>query len=356
VVGLVSMTVGVFFPNNILYVPQLMTETIFTTLMLLITWIILVYQKSWLRKNMILGVLIGIAVLIRATALVLPAAILLYNRARKVPWSLNIRDVALISATLLLVVSPWILRNYSTFNRFALTSNSGVNFWMGNHPGASGAYSYPKTDNPLISVKDDFDRSDLGYRLGIEFMGADPVQYFILLGKKFAHFFGTDYWLVLNLEYKPLWAYYPNAATIYSELSIWSISLTHGPFIAILLLGIFGLSFSKDGTLQARFLFASFIVLWLAVHLVFYAGARYRFPIVPFFFLAGAMGIQTIRTRSVVFSKLRVALFILFSTALVGGWVAERWTIYSRRMDTEKLKEFLNTRPDSSTIRGIERD
>ena len=58
----------------------------------------------------------------------------------------------------------------------------------------------------LLRSQDDFDRSDLGFKLGFEFIRTHPLESVIIEGKKFAHFFAADYWLLMTMEYKPEWA------------------------------------------------------------------------------------------------------------------------------------------------------
>ncbi|MBI3004383.1 MAG: glycosyltransferase family 39 protein [Ignavibacteriales bacterium] len=338
-----AMGIALFFPAQILSVSHLMTETIFTTLLLLIIWMVLAGRENeWVRENIILGVLIGIAVLIRATALVVPLAIVFYRHLSGTRLSVNARGFAFMSITIFLVVSPWLVRNYVEFERFAVTSNTGVNFWMGNHDGASGGYSFPTQDNPLAEITDDFERSNFGLKLGFAFIVSHPFDFAVLVCKKFAHFFSTDYWLLMTVEYKPEWRLYPNAASVFAELTPWKVAVVHFPFVVILFLGSYGLIFhGKDGKAAILFL-SSVIVLWLLVHLVFYAGARYRFPVVPLIMVFAAYGFHLLRSRISVISGLRVAAFIVLVLTFIGGWVAELWTIQNKKIPEAQLKKYLD--------------
>ena len=136
----------------------------------------------------------------------IPVVIFLYRWKSGTPFKTNVRSLAILAAAAFITVSPWLIRNYAVFHRVSFTSNAGVNFWMGNHSGASGAYSFPKENNPLMAVADDFDRSDLGFKLGFEFIRTHPLESVVIEGKKFAHFFAADYWLLMTMEYKPEWA------------------------------------------------------------------------------------------------------------------------------------------------------
>lgn len=348
-IGLTAMGIALLFPIQILYTAHLMTETVFTCFLLFVVWrVVNEREEKWLWNNVLLGLLLGIAVLIRTTALIVPFAVFIYRLGQKQRWMVNLGRLAFTYGVILIVLSPWIIRNYAQFDRIALTSNGGVNFWMGNHSGASGSYSFPMTGNPLHMVEDEFARSDLGYRLGVEFIVSKPLEFTVLLGKKFAHFFAADYWLMTTIEYNPLWKNYPNAATVFSELSMWNILVIHLPFMAVLLLCTVGLIFHKLDDSRPILFFCSLVVTWLMVHLVFYAGARYRFPVVPFFIITAAYGFHLIRARTLRLSKLRTGACALITLIFITGWIVEFCTIQKKKTPNEQVREYLNGQPTDS--------
>ena len=240
------------------------------------------------------------------------------------------RWLAIVAAAAFITVSPWLIRNYAVFHRASFTSNAGVNFWMGNHAGASGAYSFPKGNNPLIAVQDDFDRSDLGFKLGFEFIRTHPFESVVIEGKKFAHFFAADYWLLTTMEYKPEWASEQNAAAVFAQLSIVDILILHLPYAAVLLLGTFGLICPAGNDEKKIFFLRALLLYWLAVHLVFYADARYRFPIVPIFVLAAAYAWCILREKTFQRPKTRLLAFTLLCLLYIAGWLGEVITLRSK--------------------------
>lgn len=335
-VGLAAAAILALFPIQILYVTHLMTETMFTTIFLMIVWMVIRKEEDsrQLSRDCVIGLLTGTAVLFRTTALLLPVLIFIHRWKLGYELRTNLRSFALISVMMALVVSPWLIRNVVEFQRLSLTSNAGVNFWMGNHPGASGAYSFPKTNNPLADVDDDFVRSDLGFKLGTEFIMSHPIDAALVVGKKFAHFFAADYWLMMMMEYKPDWASAPNSATVFNQLSLSNVIAIHIPFVLIILLGTFALvsPSTKDST--TFFFLRAILLYWLAVHLVIYADARYRFPIVPIIILAAAYGWFSIREKTFHFSRKRFALLTILYLLFIGGWLGEIITIRSRALSS----------------------
>lgn len=342
-VGLLAAAALALFPIQILYVSHVMTETLFTTLFLLIIFLAIKEkdESNWLRNNLILGALIGVSALIRPTILLLPVLIFLWKWREGVPRRTNSRALVAVGFAAFLALSPWLVRNYVELQRVSLTSNVGVNFWIGSHQDASGAYSFPQKNNPLIDVKDDFERSDLGIRLGLEFVRTSPIDYGIVVARKFVRFFSVDYWLMMTMQYKPEWASAPSAATIFAQLSPFILIVLHLPYVIVLFLGTFGMSCNAAGDEKKFFILRSLLLYWLFAHLIFFADARYRFPIMPVVILAGAYGWSVLRAQHFQRTKLRIAAFIILCSIFIFGWIGEYVTIRSKmipaRVEIEKL-------------------
>ena len=328
-VGLLAAAILAVYPIQILYVTHLMTETIFTTIFLLIIWVVVEkeHQASTPRYDLLLGAMIGIGVLIRSPIGLLPLVILLYRWRTGLPVRQVFLSGAAMFFAMFLVLSPWLVRNYVQFNRVAVTSNGGVNFWIGNHQNASGSYSFPGTDNPLSTIDDDFQRSEEGVKLAFDFIRSHPAEESVIIGKKFAHFFAADYWLMMTMEYRPEWANPIHAVTVFRQLSLTNAVILHVPYIAVLLLGTFALIFYSHQDENAFFFFRTLLLYWLSVHLVFFADARYRFPVVPIFILAAAYGWYLLRERNWVITKARVVIFSLICLLYLGGWMGEVVTL-----------------------------
>lgn len=327
--GMLAMGITILFPMQILYVPMLMTETLYTFLLLSIVWLSLEHQRESheFRTDVAVGLFVGLGTLLRTTTLLLPILVFAHRWIAGTGMKSNVRRFLVVGFIAALVVSPWIERNYRTFNRVSLTSNSGVNFWMGNHPGASGSYSFPLVNNPLRNVEQEFERSDLGFQLAWKFIRQSPVDWLKVEVRKYAHYIGFDYWIMGLLEHQPRWATYPHAADVFREMSWWNYVAVNLPFAIILLLATFGFAFVRNEDRLALFLPLIVVVGWLAVHLAVYGGARYRFPIQPLLILGSAYGVQLLRSRSWKAAPLRTTVCVFLTASYVGSWGVALWMI-----------------------------
>jgi len=135
------------------------------------------------------GVATGLAMLIRpAMTFFVPIAAVWLIAQRRAKLS------AFLVVGVLLVVTPWTLRNVRVYHRFVLiASEGGVTFWTGNHPLATGEGDMAA--NPDIKVSEiAFRRNHPGlsaeeleplyYREAVTYIVAHPGWWLVLLIKK----------------------------------------------------------------------------------------------------------------------------------------------------------------------------
>jgi 4-amino-4-deoxy-L-arabinose transferase-like glycosyltransferase len=327
-VGLIAAGMFALFPAQILYVSVLMTETLFTTFLLLFLWLCSDDEVSF-RSGLLAGIVLGVGTLLRPTMLLMPLFVFSVRWIAGGDLRKNARALAVLGVSAFVVLTPWLVRNYRQFDRVTLTSNTGVNFWMGNHAGASGAYSYPE-GNPLRLIDDEFERSDLGIALGLRFIRSHPFEEGIILAKKWAHFFSVDYFLLMTTRYRPEFKSAPNPGVVYGRFPAASILAVHIPFACVLLLAAFGVLCHAPGDGKGILFLLSVCAYWLAVHVVFFAEARFRFPIVPLLVIIAAFGVDLILRRAYVWTRARGLAFSCCALIFIGGWVAERVVIHMK--------------------------
>lgn len=119
---------GEFYPDTVALLPAVLSLRV----------AVQAAESKSLWWLLLLGFLLGITITLRSTySLLLPLLILwLFMLLR---FRRSLLSAAVIVAGFLIVLSPWIVRNFLVFGEFIpLGSNSGVSVWAGNNPIARG--------------------------------------------------------------------------------------------------------------------------------------------------------------------------------------------------------------------------
>jgi 4-amino-4-deoxy-L-arabinose transferase-like glycosyltransferase len=316
-------------PDSVLYVSLIMTETVFTTLFLAAILGTLRLRRSPTLNNMILlGIVFGLMSIVRQNGIVLLLIVLGWDLFFTRSMKITVKRYSIVLFVFLLIQSPWMVRNKVHFDRFALTSNGGVNFWIGNNAGASGTFKYDPETNPLEKITGEFERSDKGFQLGMEFIEAHPTEEIKLLALKMVHLFEPDFALLQSIYYRPEWRSYSRAKLIYREFPPIIFIIIHGISATILLGGLWLLFFTNWMDYPGMQLISVAIAGWLLSHLVFFGAARFRLPIMPLMMILFAQSIDVVRHRMYRLSPVRMASFGTIFLALTGSWIAMFVLIY----------------------------
>jgi Tfp pilus assembly protein PilF len=257
-------------------------------------------QRPQLFSLLLIGFAIGALSWNRENARVLYPVVLvwifLYFRAS--PISQRLRWGLLVTAGAAIVLVPVVLRNVSVSGELFLTSSqSGPNFYIGNHSGASGGYE------PLVPGRGDveFERqdairlaeaavgrtlspsevSDYWWSLAISDIRADPLGWMRLLARKtWLTFAATE-----PIDTESLEAYGDYAPVLRLH--------TVFTFGVLLALGVFGAWSWRGRTRELAVLYAMFAALALSV-IAFFVFARYRFPLAPIAVLFAGAGVTAL--------------------------------------------------------------
>jgi 4-amino-4-deoxy-L-arabinose transferase-like glycosyltransferase len=321
----IATCIFAIFPLHILYIPRISAEIFFTLFFLSSIWLMI---RPWeesqnLMRIIIVGLMWGITTLIRPMASVFIIIAVWYFWDRAISIKVNTLRATILIIVFGLVLLPWMVRNQIRFERFTLTSNFGLNLWIGNHPGANGGNAYPRSDNPLAQEQDKFKQSDLGLKLAFDYFKHNIQAYPWLLSKKLAHFFSSDYHAMSVLQYRPEWKTYKSSVLVYRELSLTLWILFHLPYVAVMILGIIGIICQASTRTRSIRLLISIILIFIFIHLVFYGDARYRVPIIPIFILFAANGFYEWRIKTLRVNGLRRVVALALIALMISIWVAE---------------------------------
>jgi 4-amino-4-deoxy-L-arabinose transferase-like glycosyltransferase len=134
-VALLACFFYAFYPFASWYVPRIAYETLLGFLVTLLTLgLVNLFEKLSFRRALIVGLLLGVTVLCRGLFLLFPVALLAGLIAR-----FGAREMRVIGCwvtvvvAMLVILSPWILRNYSVSREFVpVTTMGGASYFVGN--------------------------------------------------------------------------------------------------------------------------------------------------------------------------------------------------------------------------------
>jgi 4-amino-4-deoxy-L-arabinose transferase-like glycosyltransferase len=249
-------------------------DTTFTPLVLSLVFLLaleLRERPGW-TGWVIFGTLWGIGALANPTMLTfLPFCGLWVWRQRVKNGIPSIAGIVVSSVVFLLVLSPWLVRNYEVFGRFVfLRDDFGLQFRLGNWKGADGmlmAYLQPNL-NKLELEK--FQRlGELAYaadckRLASDWVRANPGRFVVISMKRFFYFWNG---VPKPTDSRAPWDFRTSLFLASSVLSWW------------------GLVRALRQKVRGAWLFAGLILTYPTTYYFVYPHARYRHPIEPELFI-----------------------------------------------------------------------
>ncbi len=265
----------IFYTGSILY-----TTFAVTLLLLILDRLTEPSPRRPALHHLITGLLFGLAAVGKGNVILyLPLAAFAIARGSAPRPNWNWRTPIPLLAGFALIVTFTTARNYLSSGDFVpLTSNGGLNFYIGNGPESSGAYEKPKgldvdhdpsgrrmlekkLGRPLSST----DVSQIWKERAVEFIRAEPLAEFSLLVRKTVFVLST-------FEIPQIESYHFQKR--YSRL----VAFLFIPFGVIAPLGLAALFRRREGRTVALTAFAGVYMLSIVI---FFVLTRYRLPVVP---------------------------------------------------------------------------
>ncbi|MCM8764574.1 MAG: glycosyltransferase family 39 protein [Candidatus Omnitrophica bacterium] len=283
--AIMASLISSVYPFFIFYSGFLLTETLFIILVLLSVYafVKLIEPEVSFYYGIFAGAMSGIAGLCRPTMeLFFPFFLLIVLGLRCAQLRMRWKKVFFAFMGFILVLAPWIVRNYIVIGKFVPgTTMGGAVFWEGNNPHSEGGPCryFPQG----IWQIDEAQRDGVFYRLTFECIKKDPQRFIRLVGKKFFRF----------------WNVVPNAAeysgNFYRFISVASFGLLL-PFFA---LGIIVVPYNAGNVFLI-----GIIILFTIFHMLFLASIRYRVAIEPFVIILACYGFLWLMEQLKGFRKL----------------------------------------------------
>lgn len=293
--ALIAAGIVALFPSLILFTGVTLSETAFTFFALLGLWLLVAEGARGplsLRTLALAGCVIGFAALIRGQALLFPLVALPFWYAASRDWRGTAKRFAFVSVCTGAAVLPWTIRNAVEMNAFIpISTNVGVDLWIGHHDGASGtgqmadALVYSRPD--LDSVAGEVAVNAEGIRQAIRFALEQPLTELQLLPKKLFYLYYHD---EEGLRWND-----GHGGQPWMDPGLWHTLrwTSNAYYYAVLALFFSGLALSwRRLRAPAPALIASMIVYWTAVHLAFFGDPRFHAPAMPLFAIVAAVPLE----------------------------------------------------------------
>ena len=300
-VGLIAAALLAIYPPAIFFdgLIQKASVDLFLTTLLLSLLAEFYHRPRW-QWLAVAGAALAALTLNRENARVLYPVIVIWllisfrhiSFKRRAVWGL------IFTAAVALVLLPVGIRNYRVGGEFMIsTAQLGPNLYIGNHPGAEGAYEpLVPGHGDAIYERDDARRlaeeamgrtlspgqvSDYWVRRSLGYVRSQPWDWLRLMGRKFL------------LVFSATEAADTESIEVYSEYSLILRIILWLNFGVILPLAVFGAWLYRREWRRLALLPAILLAMAVAVA-IFYVVARYRYPIVPVVILFAAAALSAI--------------------------------------------------------------
>jgi 4-amino-4-deoxy-L-arabinose transferase-like glycosyltransferase len=267
-------------PSQVFFVTFLVSEHLFTLLLLLALWLILEADqkaRGTLWQYGLAGAVLGLATLTRSVLMAFPAVLVIYWVMVRVSWRQILARTLLVVAGGVVVTAPWIVRNYQQVGAATISTTGGVNFYIGNNPQSGMGWS--DIDTVLFMLHDpvyEAHNDSLGYALGWQYIREHPVAFVKRAIMKVGYLYVGDvdavvYQLMDSAKY--------DRFDIFVLIG-WLMQTTF--FLLLLASGAGLLRYCRMDDWRSGFLLLLLVVgYWTALHAVFFGAGRFHYPIVP---------------------------------------------------------------------------
>jgi len=289
--GLTGAALTAIYPYYILMPATLLAETLFTILLLAALLLFHISLRTG-RGTLLLcsAVLMGFAILTRPAAWALGGGILFWLLfITRYPTGQRLGLAALFFVAVLLTVAPWMTRNYVRLGSFALATNGGRNFWLGNNSAAT-----INTGSNIVL--------DAEMNRNIENAAGETARERIYYDEAFRHIQNHPRQFVFLTFNKALafWRWTPSPVTennyARNNLLTWLSLLSVGPVFILAVAGYILVSAELRSKIYLWLIMAFF---YTAIHALYISKVRFRLPLDAFMILAAAFALaqMTVKVR-----------------------------------------------------------
>jgi 4-amino-4-deoxy-L-arabinose transferase-like glycosyltransferase len=306
--GLIAAALLALCPSMVFFAGVTLSETLFTFVLMLALWCAMAAEERgdwrWLAAC---GIALGYGSLVRGQAALLVVALVPFWIASRHAGAGGdaerwfdargaravVAKMVAVGALTLVAIAPWTLRNWRVSGSPVLIStNAGVNFYIGHSPGADGAgrivdelvFRYPELPQAEAEARINGD----GFREGLRYAAHHPLREVSLSAKKVWWLYYRDdealRWTDGHGERHVMPDGVRSALAALSNAYYWLLG-------ALALLGLRRWFSARD---PARVLLVAVVAYWTLVHVAFFADPRFHAPVMPVLCVWAACGVDAI--------------------------------------------------------------
>ncbi len=288
-------------PSQVAYAARLYPAVVFGFVTVTASYLMLSSGRKWAAAAA--GLLVGAGALSAPIALTLPVPFLWMDLSSGRGWKRAGIRFLLVIFVAAAVVAPWTYRNWRVLNAFVpVSTNGGVNLWMGNNAEADGSYYFPSSPtNPLYSVRDEVRRDSLGRKLAWDFIRRHPETFLKLTIPKFAKLYATD---TSAFQYGAK-RYGVDVAVSGRRFPARLAQSVYALLWVGFIVGLFKCRRQIFSSIRGKLPVAAALAVpffLTAAYLVFVSLDRYHFPMVPFMAVVAAGSIWASRVKALTHS------------------------------------------------------
>jgi tetratricopeptide (TPR) repeat protein len=295
--GLAAALLAAVYGPFLFYDAQLLKESLAVTATCFLLWTLAAARTRSLGCWLIAGLLLGVLALLRENALLLFPFLLPLAWSREARWTGLARRGGALAAGLILALLPVAIRNGVVGGDFLPTSSQGgVNFYIGNHPGADGTYQpiVPGKQIPELERKEPARVAEQA--LGRPLSAGEVSRYWLGKSLDWARRNPGGFLRLQLRKLRMFWSWYewPDAVDYYyvKTLSpVLRLPLLELGGAAILFAAGLLVTRRRLGAFAPALLFAAG---WMVSTVIFFLFSRYRLPVVPALLVVGGAALAAI--------------------------------------------------------------
>lgn len=277
-VALIACLMDSLYLAEIYAANLILMEVIFKFLLLLLIYVsIYAIEKKSLKLYALGGIVWAAACLFRPTIAAYPLLILIMWIKNKYSFSEIVKYTIVVTTIFCIIMTPWWMRNYKTFDRVILFTKSAGN------PFLQGTFvNYDQSKGwgvPYVKGTDSLENDENEIKAGLQrleiYGKKEPLKYiaWYIFGKTFYFWRAPFYWIA-NTSYIPVIIYH----------------------LVILYWALYGMIKYKDKSLNLKFLIMV-VIYFNVIYLPYYTFERYSYPLMALIILFAAYTVDDNRCK-----------------------------------------------------------